>query len=301
MRNIIFFGGSGFIGLYFVKELINQGHNVLVYDFNKPNFSHKKLKFVKGNILDIKKINKIIKKDSYVFNFAAWSDIGSGEKNKKKVFDYNVKGNSAILNLCKKRKIKRFFFASSIYVFSRYGGAYKNSKQQCEINIKKSNVKSTIIRFGSIYGSGSSDGNTIYDLLKMAIQKGKITYWGKGDEVRQYIHVRDTAKICRKIFSNEYEKKSVLITGLEDIRSYDLLNIINEMFNKKIKIVYKHSNRSKTHYKNTPFSIFKNPKYIPENSEKIILENYTDIGQGIYELANHLIKKFKKNKDKISI
>ena len=73
-------------------------------------------------------------------------------------------------------KIKRFFFASSIYVFSRYGGAYKNSKQQCEINIKKSNVKSTIIRFGSIYGPGSSDGNTIYDLLKMAIQKKQIIF-----------------------------------------------------------------------------------------------------------------------------
>ncbi len=301
MKNIIFFGGSGFIGLYFVKELINQGHNVLIYDLNKPNFSHKNLKFVRGNILDSKKINKIIKKNSYVFNFAGWSDIGSGEKNPKKVFEYNVKGNSIILDASKKNKIKRFIFASSIYVFSKYGGAYKNSKQQCEINIKKSNVKSTIIRFGSIYGPGSSDGNTIYDLLKMAILKGKIIYWGKGDEVRQYIHVRDTAKICRKVFSKEYEKKSILVTGLEDIRSYDLLNIINEMFNKKIKIKYKYSNRSKTHYKNTPFSIFKNPKYIPEISEKIILENYTDIGQGIYELANHLIKKFKSTKNKLSI
>ena len=299
MKNIIFFGGSGFIGLYFVKELINQGHNVLVYDLNKPSFSHKKLKFIKGNILDEKKINKIIKKNSYVFNFAGWSDIGSGEKNKKKVFNYNVKGNAKILNICEKRKIKRFIFASSIYVFSRYGGVYRSSKQECEMDIKKSNVKSSIIRFGSIYGPGSSDGNTIYDLLKMAIQKTKITYWGKGDEVRQYIHVRDTAKICRKIFLKEYENKSVLITGLEDTRSSDLLNMINEMCNKKIKIEYKYSNRSKTHYKNTPFSIFKDSNYVPEIGEKIILENYTDIGQGVYELANYLIKKIKKKRDRI--
>lgn len=297
MKNIIFFGGSGFIGVYFVKELINQGHRVLVYDLKKPNFSHKNLKFVKGNIIDIKKINKIIKKNSHVFNFAGWSDIGSGEKNPKKVLNYNVKGNSVILKVSKKKSVKRFVFASSIYVFSRYGGVYKDSKQQCEINIKKSNIKSTIIRFGSIYGSGSTDGNTIYDLLKMAIQKRKITYWGKGDEVRQYIHVRDTAKICRKIFLKEYENKSVLVTGLEDIRSKDLINMINEMFNKKIKIEYKYSKRSVSHYKNTPFSILKNPKYVPEIGEKIILETYTDIGQGVYELANLLIRKLKKNKD----
>ena len=141
---------------------------------------------------------------------------------------------------------------------------------------------------------GSTDGNTIYDLLKMAIQKRKITYWGKGDEVRQYIHVRDTAKVCKKIFLEEYKNKSILITGLEDTRSNDLINTINEMFNKKLKIEYRYSKRSISHYKNTPFSISKEAKYIPEIGEKIILENYTDIGQGVYELANILIKKFKR-------
>ena len=198
MKNIIFFGGSGFVGIYFVKELIAQGHKVLIYDLKKPLYSHKNLTFIKGNILETKKINKIIKKNSYIFNFAGWSDIESGEKNQKKVLNYNIKGNSNILNACRNKNIKRFIFASSIYVFSKYGGAYKKSKQHCEINIKKSKIKNTILRFGSIYGPGSTNGNTIYDLLKMAIQKKQIIYWGKGDEVRQYIHVRDTAKICKK-------------------------------------------------------------------------------------------------------
>ena len=290
MKKIIFLGGSGFIGRYFVQKLIDLGNNVIIYDLKNPGFTDKKLTYIKGNILEKEKISKIIKKNSYVFNFAGWSDIGSGEKNPQKVLENNVKGNSIILKICEKNKVKRFIYASSIYVFSKYGGIYRESKQSCEKMIKKSLIDSTILRFGSIYGPGSTDGNTIYDLLNMAILNKKIVYWGKGDEVRQYIHVRDASKICEKIFLNKYINKSLLITGLEDTRSNDLINTICEMFNKKIKVEYKFQKRSTSHYKNTPFSIMKNSTYIPEIGEKMIFESYTDLGQGLFELANKLIK-----------
>tara|TARA_Y100000590_G_scaffold452189_1_gene594858 strand:+ start:6145 stop:7026 length:882 start_codon:yes stop_codon:yes gene_type:complete len=290
-KTILFFGGSGFIGTYFVKKLLSLGHKVKVFDLKKPLIYHKNLSYIKGNILDKKKISKIIKKDYFVFNFAGWADLESAINNPREVIRQNVLGNSAIMDICKKKRVKRFIYASSIYVFSKYGGVYKDSKQQCEILIKKSGLNYTILRFGSIYGPGAKKGNAIYDLLNMAINKKKIIYWGKGDEVRQYIHARDAAKVCENIFSEKFKNKSILLTGLEDIRLNDLLNMINEIFNKKIKILYKYNKKSISHYKNTPFSIEKKQKYIPDISEKLVFESYTDIGQGIYECAQNIISK----------
>ena len=47
------------------------------------------------------------------------------------------------------------------------------------------------MRFGSIYGPGARKGNAIYDILNMAVIKKRISYWGTGNERREYIHVDD--------------------------------------------------------------------------------------------------------------
>ena len=294
---IIFFGGSGFAGTYFVKKLLELGCSVINYDIKKPNFSHKRLTYINGTILDDKKVYNSLKKNSIVFNFAGWADLESAKNNPKEVIKQNVLGNSIILNACLKKKVKRLIYASSVYVFSKYGGIYRETKQRCEIAIKQYNKKFglsySILRFGSLYGPGAQKGNAIFDLLNMAIKKNNITYWGKGDEVRQYIHVRDAAKICEKILLNKYKNQPVLLTGLEDIRMIDLLNMINEMLDKQIKIKFKYDKRSISHYKNTPFSVRKNPVYSPDLGEKIIFEAYTDISQGIYECATEIKKNIK--------
>ena len=293
-EKILFFGGSGFVGIYFVRKLLELGHKVVVYDLKKPKISHKNLKYINGNILDSKKVQRSIKKNHVIFNFAGWADLELANDNPQETKKQNVLGNEIILRACAIKKIKKFIFASSIYVFSKYGGVYRETKQQCEISIKKYNKKFglnyIILRFGSLYGPGSSKGNAIFDLLYMAIKKKNIVYWGKGDEIRQYIHARDAAKICEKIFSGKYKNRPILLTGLEDIRMADLLNMIKEMFNKKIKIRFKYDKRSISHYKNTPFSISANTSYRPDLGEKIIFQSYTDIGQGIYECATELKK-----------
>ncbi len=289
-KEIIFFGGSGFVGSYFVRKLLYNKYKVNIYDLNKPNFKHKNLKYIKGDILDENKVFKTIKKNSYVFNFAGWSDLETASTHEQEVKKLNLDANNKILKICKKKNVKRFVYASTLYVFSKYGGIYKESKKKAEKLIEASKVPYTNLRFGSLYGIGSKPGNAIFDILQMAIKKKKITYWGRGDEVRQYIHARDAAKVCDQIFFEKFKNKSLLITGLEDIRMRDLLNTVKEMFDNKIEIEFDYNKRTDAHYKNTPFTIDGKDKEKPIIGEKLLFESYTDIGQGIYELANYLIK-----------
>ena len=44
----------------------------------------------------------------------------------------NVLGNVLLLEACRKFKIKRYIYASTLYVFSREGGFYRCSKQSAE-------------------------------------------------------------------------------------------------------------------------------------------------------------------------
>ena len=289
-KEIIFFGGSGFVGSYFVRKLLYNKYKVNIYDLNKPNFKHKNLKYIKGNILDENKVFETIKKNSYVFNFAGWSDLETASNHEQEVKKLNLDANNKILKICKKKNVKRFVYASTLYVFSKYGGIYKESKKKAEKLIEASKVPYTNLRFGSLYGIGSKPGNAIFDILQMAIKKKKITYWGRGDEVRQYIHARDAAKVCDQIFFEKFKNKSLLITGLEDIRMRDLLNTVKEMFDNKIEIEFDYNKRTDAHYKNTPFTIDGKDMEKPIIGEKLLFETYTDIGQGIYELANYLIK-----------
>lgn len=294
-KNIVFFGGSGFLGNYFCEVISSMGCKLIVIDTKYPQKKIKNVKYIKGDMCNKKLISKYIKKGSYVFNFAGNASIESSNEFPLEAQQANIIGNSTILEVCKKKKISRYVYASSLYVFSKYGGFYKATKQSCEIIIneynKNHNIPFTIIRFGSLYGPGAGKGNAIYDLISMAFKKKKINYWGEGTEVRQYIHARDASKICQNIFDDTYKNNYILLSGHEDIKIKDLLDTISEMLPFKIKIECKLDKRSVNHYKNTPYTIVDNQNFIPELGEKIVFNSYTDLRQGLYECMNH----FKKN------
>ena len=62
----------------------------------------------------------------------------------------NILGSIYTLEAAVKNKVKRYIFASSIYVLSRQGGFYKSSKKSVESFIdeynKKDKLKYTILR-----------------------------------------------------------------------------------------------------------------------------------------------------------
>ena len=66
-KNIIFFGGAGFLGNYFCQKLVSLGNKVTVIDLKFPKIRIKKVKYVKGDMCNQKFISKFIKKGSYIF------------------------------------------------------------------------------------------------------------------------------------------------------------------------------------------------------------------------------------------
>ena len=141
MINIAVIGGSGFLGTEVSKELILRKYKVTIFDKNPPKFSNKNLKYIQGDILNDKKLEKSIKGSSYVYNFAGIADLDYGVHQPIKSIEQNILATVNMLNFCKKHKVKRYVYASTIYVYSEKGGFYRCSKQAAENYIEEYNKK----------------------------------------------------------------------------------------------------------------------------------------------------------------
>lgn len=284
---VIVFGGSGFLGSHVADALTGAGHDVIVYDKKKSSFLQNGQPQIIGDINDEKKVAEAIKGCEVVYNFAGMADL---EEVKNKPLDAvrsNILGNTVLLEAARRNKVKRFVFASTLYVYSKSGSFYRSSKQACELLIDNYRevygLDYTILRYGSLYGPRADDSNWIYQALKQALTENKLVRHGDGNELRDYIHVLDAARLSVDILKEEYRNQHVIITGHQQIRIKDLLTMINEILNNKAKIEFLTVD-SNDHYEMTPYT------FEPRIAKRIQGNNYVDLGQGILHLIGEIYK-----------
>ena len=290
----VVFGGSGFLGSHVADALTNAGYKVIIFDLNKSKYLRKNQKNITGSILDENAIRNVVKGADVVYNFAAIADINDANKKPVETVKHNILGNTIILEACRQNKIKRFIFASTLYVYSKAGAFYKSSKQACELIIENYSelfgLPYTILRYGSLYGPRSDERNYIYKILKQAIIEGKITSFGESEDLREYIHVEDAARYSVEILSKEFENQYVILTGNQPMRRKDLLIMIKEMLGNKIEIEFS-PKESKAHYEITPYS------FSPKIAKKFVGKYHLDMGQGILQCIDEIYKKYHPHKE----
>jgi len=281
-------GGAGFLGSHVADALTESGHEVTVFDIRESPYISDGQKMVVGDLLDEEALNHVVSGQEAVYHFAGIADIDECATRPVDTAKYNILGTVQLLEACRKVDTGRFVFASSAYVYSDSGSFYRASKQACEAFIENYQqlygLKFTCIRYGSLYGDRADSRNSIYNLITQAIAKGKITYRGTGDELREYIHVRDAAQISAAILDPEYENQHLIITGLEKMRYGDLLDMIREMLNNEVEIEILPSER-KAHYRITPYN------FSPKLGKKIVNNTHIDMGQGLLQCMAEIYEK----------
>jgi UDP-glucose 4-epimerase len=289
----VVFGGSGFLGSHVADALTNANYNVTIFDLHKSKYLQKNQKMVSGSILNEDSVKKVVKGADVVYNFAAIADMDIANNKPIETVKHNILGNTIILEACRLHKIKRFVFASTLYVYSDVGAFYRSSKQACELIIENYselfNVPYTILRYGSLYGPRSDETNYIYQILKQAVTEGKITSFGMGEDIREYIHVDDAARYSVEILSKEFQNQNIIITGNQPMRRKDLLIMIKEIFRNKIELEFS-SKEYKYHYEITPYS------FSPKIAKKIVGKYYLDMGQGLLQCIDEIYKKYHPHK-----
>jgi len=205
-------GGAGFIGSNLVGRILKQGE-VTVYDnlssgrrgFLKPFM--KDIDFIKGDLLDKKKLLKSMKGHDFVYHLAANPDIRKGIKETDLDLKQGTMASFNVLDCMRLNNINEICFSSSSVVYGEakemptsedYGplapiSLYGASKLACEGLVTgfsgTFNMKSWVFRFANIVGRNSTHG-IIYDFVrKLEKNKKQLEILGDGRQLKSYLHV----------------------------------------------------------------------------------------------------------------
>lgn len=218
-------GGAGFIGsnyLYYVTEKYSEDYFVCLdaltyagnYNNIKPLENKDNFKFVKGDITDREFVDKLFaeEKFDYVINFAAESHVDNSIKNPGIFLTTNIIGTQVLMDACRKYGIKRYHQVSTDEVYGdlpldrpnlkfteetpiHTSSPYSSSKASADLLVmayyRTYGLPVTISRCSNNYGPYQFPEKLIPVVISKALKNEKIPVYGKGENVRDWIHVVD--------------------------------------------------------------------------------------------------------------
>lgn len=283
--NILVCGGSGFVGSHVADALSERGHRVRLFDRRPSAHCRPDQEMILGDVLEAEHVARAMRGCEVVYNFAGLSDLDDARTRPLETIQSNILGNAHVLEAARAAGCRRYVFASTIYVYSHLGGFYRCSKQAAESYIeeylRRYGLDFTVLRYGTLYGPRSDERNSVHRYLRQALTQGRIRCSGTGEEMREYMHVRDAAALSADILADAYRNAHIIITGHHPMKFRDLLLMIREMLGGKVAIEFE-AEQNPAHYTHTPYT------FLPTIGQKLTTNYYTDLGQGLLECLHEL-------------
>lgn len=262
--NIFITGGAGYVGSRLVPQLLDEGHNVTVFDtFWFGNFlpEHRNLRRILGDIRDDKFLHDACMGHEIFINLACVSNDASFELNEELSTSINLDAFEPMVIAAKKAGIKRFIYASSssVYGVSEVNDVtenhplvpltyYNKYKALCELLLLKhtdDNFTGVIFRPATVcgYSPRMRLDLSVNILTHLAMVKNQITVFG-GSQQRPNLHIQDYCDVVKLLMVAPKEKvaNQVFNVGRENSTIMNLAQLVKmrveEMYpEKKIEII----------------------------------------------------------------
>ena len=222
---ILVTGGAGFIGGNFCHYMVDKypSYQIIALDAltyagnletldpikDKPNF-----KFVKGDITDRPFVNQLFEDEKFdiVVNFAAESHVDRSIENPEIFLKTNILGTQVLMDASLKTGVKRYHQVSTDEVYGdlpldkldlfftedtpiHTSSPYSASKAAADLLVQAYNrtfgLPITISRCSNNYGPYHFPEKLIPLMIKNALADQSLPVYGKGENVRDWLHVYD--------------------------------------------------------------------------------------------------------------
>jgi len=285
---ILITGAAGFIGFNFSKFLLEKTSFDIIgidnlNDYYSVNVKKERLKilknskkfsFIKLDIIDKNKLEKIFKKKiDAVFHFAAQAGVRYSIENPRAYIESNTLGFFNIIDFSIKNKVKKIFYASSSSVYGDsknfplkesnltnpkniYGLTKKNNEEICELLSKYNSLSCIGLRFFTVFGEWGRPDMLINKYLKSIFYKKEKFYLNNfGNHTRDFTYIKDVNKILLGLLKKKPIKGHVVfnICSNNPIKITKVLDIISKEIKIKPKINKRQFQRAdviKTHGNN---------------------------------------------------
>jgi nucleoside-diphosphate-sugar epimerase len=258
---ILLTGGCGFIGSILTEKLLKNGYDVTVYDtqwFGNYLKKHKKLKFIKDDIRNIRKYN--LKNYNAIIHLANIANDPGVELNQALSWEVNVLATQMLLEKAIKDKVKHFIFSSSGSVYGVKKekkvtedlelipiSAYNKTKMVAEKIVEGYShlIKTHIIRPATVCGiSPRMRLDVSVNMLSyQALENKKMTVFG-GNQIRPNIHILDIVNVFYHFLKKPNLKSGAYNAGFENLKILDIAKKIKKITGAKIVVTKSNDQRS---------------------------------------------------------
>ena len=264
-KKIIVTGCAGFIGSNLVEKLLSLDYKIIGIDnlstgqkgFLKDSFKNKNFKFIKSDLLNLKRIIKIFKGCDFVYHLSANADVRYGYKNPYRDLEQNTIVTYNVLEAMRKKKIKKIVFCSTGSIYgepkkfptpenvnfplqtSFYGSSKLAGESLIQSYCEAYGFKSWIFRFVSILGRRYTHGH-VYDFCKQLFNNNKkLKVLGNGLQRKSYLHVNDCINAMLLATKKSRNKVNIFNLGTNEyITVKQSIKIICKELNVKPKIYF---------------------------------------------------------------
>ncbi len=220
-NNIVITGGAGFVGSNLISYLLEKTNFKIISLDNystglkKNHFKSKRVKYIRGNTINITKILKKYKnKINSLFHFGEFSRIYQSFENFNECFNSNSIGSKEVFKFCLDNKIKLIYSATSATLgkngsdknLSPYAFTKSNNLELLE-NLKNwFKFKYEIIYFYNVYGDKQIDKGKMATVIgifqKQYLENQPLSVVKPGTQTRRFTHISDTIKVCYKAWKS---------------------------------------------------------------------------------------------------
>ena len=249
MKNLIIVtGGAGFVGSNLVEFLLKKTkYKIISLDNyssgNKKNhIKDKRIKYIKGDTLNIDKILKKQKnKIKSIFHFGEFARIFQSFKKFNECFKSNTIGSNAVFKFCLDNNIKLIYSATSASLgnngndksLSPYAFTKSKNLEFLE-NLKKwFGFKFEVIFFYNVYGPRQIKFGHMATVIGIFehqyLNKKPLSIVRPGSQTRRFTHIHDTIKVCYDAFKADKSR----YYSISNKNSYSIIEV-TKMFKSKI-------------------------------------------------------------------
>jgi dTDP-glucose 4,6-dehydratase len=251
---ILVTGGAGFIGRGIVKKLLDEGHEVCVFDDlsngrtkNIEEFKNNpKFEFVLGDIRDKEVLQSVFKDVDICIHAAAAINVQESIEDPQKYYDVNVNGTFNTLEKARKRDVKVVLVGTCMVYDLTSSDAiseehplnpkspYAGSKLAAE-NLALSYFNAyglpvVITRPFNTYGpyqKSDMEGGVVSIFIKSLFERKTLNVFGDGMQTRDLLYVEDCADFLVKAAFSEKAVGEIINAGYgQDIAIKDLALLI---------------------------------------------------------------------------
>ena len=249
MNNFVITGCAGFIGSHVADVFHKNGHNILGID--KLTYAGKNLssyptgqKFSNVDICEEKLIRNLCRhnKIDCIINFAAETHVDNSIKGHDSFISSNVQGVKSLLEVCKTLDIPLVQISTD----EVYGPAYEKSfdensrlnpqnyysatKAAAEFLVSAYHntfdVQYLIVRMSNNYGPRQHKEKFLPTILRNLSEGLRIPLYGKGDNIRDWIYVEDSARIIYNLVMEGSLNEVYNISLKDEKTNTEVINII---------------------------------------------------------------------------